>query len=173
MKRLKLLLVFIFSLILFSGCDLFGGGNDLYKDPIKVNMEIQNYGTVKLELYPNVAPITVNHFVSLVKDGFYNGLTFHRIMKNFMIQGGDPTGTGKGGISSKIKGEFLANGIENKLNHDRGVLSMARGDNDYNSASCQFFIMIKTDNSIDGHYASFGRVTSGMDIIDKIVSNTI
>lgn len=172
MKKIKLLFVFLFCALLFTGCSLFESENILYKDPIRVNIEVKDYGTMELELYPNLAPITVSNFVSLVKDGFYDGTTIHRIMPDFMIQGGDPTGTGKGSLDRKIKGEFLANGIDNDLKHERGVISMARGDYDYNSASCQFFIMQTTKSSLDGNYASFGKVIKGIEIVDEIVKNT-
>ena len=113
------------------------------------------------------APITVQNFVDLANSGFYDGLTFHRIVKGFMIQGGDPKGNGTGGSSKTIKGEFSANGVENKLSHERGVISMARSQ-DYNSASSQFFIMHADNNYLDGQYAAFGKVTDGMDVVDKI-----
>ena len=176
MKKIKILLVFLLTLIVFTACesskDYDNRQKNLYNDQIKVNMEINNYGTIELELYPNLAPITVNNFVSLVKSGFYDGLTFHRVIDGFMIQGGDPTGTGQGGLDQKIKGEFQANGITNELKHERGVISMSRAGNDYNSASCQFFIVQTTYPSLDGNYAAFGRVTKGIEVVDKIVKNT-
>ncbi len=139
-------------------------------DAVKVAMEIKDYGKITLELYPNEAPITVENFVDYVEKGFYNGLTFHRVIENFMIQGGDPSGTGYGDSSlKKIKGEFSANGVDNDLKFDRGVIGMARGD-DPNSASSQFFIMHQTTSSLDGLYAAFGKVISGMDVVDKIAS---
>lgn len=137
----------------------------------EIEIEIENYGTIKAELYGDVAPITVNNFVSLVNDGFYNGLTFHRIMDGFMIQGGDPKGNGTGGSGKNIKGEFSVNGVENKLSHTRGVISMARA-NAYDSASSQFFIMQQDNKTLDGQYAAFGKVTSGMDIVDAICADT-
>ena len=127
---------------------------------------------MELELYPNIAPITVENFVSLVRSGFYDGLTFHRIKPDYMIQGGDPTGTGSGGSSKTIKGEFLANGVDNVLKHERGVISMARLGSDYNSANSQFFIVQTTRSNFDGHYASFGKVIKGIEIVDEIVKNT-
>ena len=172
MKKRNILILFLISIFMFVGCGLFETKNNLYNDAIRVNIEIKDYGTMELELYPNIAPTTVDNFVSLVKDGFYDGLTIHRIMPDFMIQGGDPTGTGKGGLNKTIKGEFLANGYDNALKHERGVISMARSGNDYNSASCQFFIMQTTKPSIDGHYASFGKVIKGIEIVDEIVNNT-
>ena len=138
---------------------------------INVNMEIENYGTISLELYEDIAPITVENFVNLVNSGFYDGLTFHRIMDGFMIQGGDPQGDGFGGSDKTIKGEFGANGFTNPLKHERGVISMARANNP-NSASSQFFIMQKTNHSLDGYYAAFGKVTSGIEIVDKICEDT-
>lgn len=129
---------------------------------------IAEYGKLELELDADVAPITVTNFVNLVKKGFYNGLTFHRIMSGFMIQGGDPNGDGTGGSEETIKGEFKSNGVENTMSHKRGVISMARTQNDPDSASSQFFIVQADSDFLDGDYAAFGKVTSGMDIVDKI-----
>ena len=129
---------------------------------------IAEYGTLELELDADVAPITVTNFVNLAKKGFYNGLTFHRIMSGFMIQGGDPNGDGTGGSEETIKGEFKSNGIENTMSHKRGVISMARTQNDPDSASSQFFIVQADSDFLDGDYAAFGKVTAGMDIVDKI-----
>lgn len=129
---------------------------------------IAEYGKLELELDADVAPITVTNFVNLVKKGFYNGLTFHRIMSGFMIQGGDPNGDGTGGSEETIKGEFKSNGVENTMSHKRGVISMARTQNDPDSASSQFFIVQADSDFLDGDYAAFGKVTAGMDIIDKI-----
>lgn len=131
---------------------------------------VANYGTIELRLNADVAPITVSNFAQLVNDKFYDGLTFHRIIKDFMVQGGDPNGDGSGGSPRKIKGEFAANGIKNPLKHERGVISMARA-NDNNSASSQFFIMHKTTESLDGNYAAFGKVTSGLEVIDALAEN--
>lgn len=135
----------------------------------KVNAEIvvKDYGTIKLELDADVAPITVTNFVELAKNGFYDNLTFHRIIKGFMIQGGDPEGNGIGGSGKNIKGEFKNNGVNNTIPHNRGVISMARSQ-DYNSASSQFFIVQEDSHHLDGMYAAFGHVTSGMEIVDKI-----
>lgn len=139
-------------------------------------IEVENYGTITVELYPDIAPITVKNFVNLAKKGFYNGLTFHRIMDGFMIQGGDPLGNGTGGNTDSqgnrltIKGEFTANGVNNTLSQKRGVISMARAQ-DYNSASSQFFIMHKDAAYLDGAYAAFGQVTSGMEVVDKICAD--
>ena len=129
---------------------------------------IAEYGKLELELDTDVAPITVTNFVNLVKKGFYNGLTFHRIMSGFMIQGGDPNGDGTGGSEETIKGEFKSNGVENTMSHKRGVISMARTQNDPDSASSQFFIVQADSDFLDGDYAAFGKVTAGMDIVDKI-----
>lgn len=129
---------------------------------------IAEYGKLELELDADVAPIMVTNFVNLAKKGFYNGLTFHRIMSGFMIQGGDPNGDGTGGSEETIKGEFKSNGIENTMSHKRGVISMARTQNDPDSASSQFFIVQADSDFLDGDYAAFGKVTAGMDIVDKI-----
>ncbi len=132
-----------------------------------VVIELENGKKIKLELYADKAPITVENFLKLVGEGFYDGLIFHRVIKDFMIQGGDPTGTGMGGAKDKIKGEFLMNGVANDLRHERGVISMARAQNP-NSASSQFFIVHKDSFFLDGQYAAFGRVTEGMDAVDEI-----
>ncbi|KMJ56199.1 peptidylprolyl isomerase [Bacillus sp. LL01] len=134
-----------------------------------VTMEMENGGEVLIELYPDVAPKTVGNFVSLVEEGFYDGLTFHRVIPGFMIQGGDPDGNGTGGPGYSIEGEFSSNGFENNLKHDRGVISMARSQ-DPNSGGSQFFIMVADTPSLDGEYASFGKVIKGMDVVDKIVT---
>ena len=136
-----------------------------------IEIEIANYGTIKAELYADVAPLTVTNFVKLAKEGFYDGLTFHRIISGFMIQGGDPLGNGTGGSDQKIKGEFAANGVSNPLKHTRGVLSMARSMA-YDSASSQFFIMHQDYPSLDGQYAAFGMVTEGIEIVDQICAKT-
>ena len=132
-----------------------------------VTFEMENGDIMKAELYPEIAPITVNNFISLINKGFYDGLTFHRIIRGFMIQGGDPEGTGMGGPGYSIKGEFSYNNFKNDLKHTPGVLSMARSQ-DPNSAGSQFFIMHKDSPHLDGSYAAFGKVTSGLDIVDKI-----
>ena len=136
---------------------------------IKIRITMDNNQEIEAELYPEVAPITVENFVNLVNQHFYDGLIFHRVIKGFMIQGGDPTGTGMGGSDNKIKGEFLANGVINELKHERGVLSMARSI-DPNSASSQFFIMHEDAPHLDGQYAAFGEVISGMDVVDEIAN---
>lgn len=138
------------------------------KTPI-VTIEMEDGSKIKAELYPDTAPKTVDNFVDLIQQGFYDGLIFHRVIPDFMIQGGDPTGTGTGGSDKSIPGEFTKNGYKNDLKHTRGVLSMAR-TNDPDSATSQFFIMVKDTPSLDGQYASFGKVTEGMEAVDKIVS---
>ncbi len=159
----------------------------------KVCITVKDYGKIYVELYPDIAPETVKNFKNLVADGFYDGLTFHRVVSGFMIQGGDPKGNGSGGSDEKINGEFSLNGFKNELKHERGVISMARSGSaydkyiaagypldyfpldiqteiidSYNSASSQFFIMHETTESLDGSYAAFGKVYEGMDIVDKI-----
>ena len=138
------------------------------QDPI-VTIEMENGGLIKAELYPKVAPNSVNNFISLIKKGFYDGLIFHRVIPGFMIQGGCPQGTGIGGPGYSIKGEFAQNGFPNDLVHDRGVLSMAR-TRDPDSAGSQFFIMVDKASNLDGSYAAFGRVIEGMEVADTIVS---
>ena len=134
-----------------------------------VTIEMENGGIIKAELYPNVAPNTVNNFISLISKGFYDGTIFHRVIPGFMIQGGDPEGTGMGGPDYEIKGEFTANGFQNDLNHTRGVLSMARTTMP-DSAGSQFFIMTEDSPHLDGDYASFGMVIEGMEVADEIVN---
>lgn len=129
-------------------------------------------GVIKAELYPEIAPNTVNNFISLIQKGFYDGLTFHRVIENFMIQGGDPDGNGTGGPGYSIKGEFSQNGFENNLEHKRGVLSMARSQMP-DSAGSQFFIMHKDAPHLDGAYAAFGKVTEGLEAVDQIASTNI
>ena len=161
----KIIILFV-SLVLLTGC------GDEVQNPI-VTMEIEDYGVVTIELYPDMAPNTVANFVNLIEEGFYDGLTFHRSVPGFVLQGGDPDGNGTGGPGYTIKGEFSSNGYtKNTLSHTRGVISMARSqDND--SAGSQFFIVLddSATYSLDGLYAGFGRVTEGMDIIDEIVAN--
>ena len=134
-----------------------------------VVIEMENGGKIELELYPEVAPKTVANFTKLVSEGFYDGLIFHRVIPGFMIQGGDPQGTGMGGAKNKIVGEFKANGFNNTLKHTRGVISMARAY-DPNSASSQFFIMHANAPHLDGQYAAFGKVVSGIEVVDEIAS---
>jgi peptidyl-prolyl cis-trans isomerase B (cyclophilin B) len=172
--RGKLLLLFIVSLFLI-GCsstnDADEAGLPEYEEtdavPV-VTMTMENGGVVEIELYPNVARNTVNNFISLVQQGFYDGLTFHRVIPDFMIQGGDPQGTGIGGPGYSIFGEFQNNGYENDLAHERGVISMARSQHP-DSAGSQFFIMVAKAEHLDGDYAAFGKVKSGMEVVDEIV----
>jgi peptidyl-prolyl cis-trans isomerase B (cyclophilin B) len=164
MKRLILLAV---SLLMLCGCGSGKYGSGLHH----VEIDIQDYGTIALELDADTAPISVQNFCSLAKDGFYNGLTFHRVISGFMIQGGDPNGDGSGGSDKTITGEFSENGVENNISHVRGTISMARS-NDYNSASSQFFIVQQDSTYLDGQYAAFGHVTSGMEIVDAICADT-
>ena len=130
-------------------------------------IQVKDYGTITVELDADTAPITVTNFVNLAKDGFYDNLTFHRIMDGFMIQGGDPNGDGTGGADQTIKGEFSSNGVENEISHTRGTISMARAQ-DPDSASSQFFIVQEDSDYLEGNYAAFGHVTSGMEIVDQI-----
>ena len=194
MKNVKNIIWIIVLLVVIA---LVGGlGYGYYKkstvkieNPI-VTMEVENFGTIKLELYPELAPQTVANFVTLANRGFYDGLKFHRIVKDFMIQGGDKKGTGQGSATLAdlveggedkeytIKGEFISNGVDNKLKFDEGVIGMARSDytqyssslkdESYNSGSSQFFIMTKDNVSLNGHYTSFGKVIEGMDVVHKI-----
>ena len=170
MKRIVLVLI---MLLIVTGCSLKGmfirenEKIEYLSGKHNIEMKVKDYGIIKLELDADTAPITVTNFISLVNDKFYDGLTFHRIMEGFMIQGGDPDANGTGGSEKEIKGEFIANGIPNDILHKRGVISMARA-NDYDSASSQFFIMHKDNESLDNYYAAFGHVTSGMEVVDKI-----
>jgi peptidyl-prolyl cis-trans isomerase B (cyclophilin B) len=136
-----------------------------------VRIEMENGDVMRAELYPEIAPETVKNFIDLVEKGFYDGTIFHRVIPGFMIQGGDPTGTGTGGPGHSIKGEFSTNGFENKLEHDRGVLSMARSTHP-DSAGSQFFIMAAKSPHLDGQYAAFGKVIEGLETVDKIVSTS-
>ena len=162
-KMLKI--VFALSLV-FVMTFSFAACSD--KENYTAVIDIENYGKITLTLDADAAPKTVDNFVKLAKSGFYDGLTFHRIMEGFMMQGGDPEGTGMGGSDENIVGEFSANGYENSISHIRGTVSMARNGYDYNSASSQFFIVHKDSTFLDGQYAAFGRVTDGMDVVDKV-----
>jgi len=141
------------------------------KKPV-ITITMESGDTMTAELYPEIAPITVENFLKLVNEGFYDGLIFHRVIKGFMIQGGDPQGAGFGGPGYGIKGEFSENGIENNLKHTAGVLSMARSS-DPDSAGSQFFIMHKDSKHLDGSYAGFGKIISGMDVVDKIAETAV
>ena len=139
------------------------------KKTIEAVIEMELGGEIKLELYPELAPITVQNFVDLANKKFYDGLIFHRVISGFMIQGGDPTGTGMGGPGYTIKGEFTSNGVRNPISHERGVISMARSQSP-NSAGSQFFIMHAAARYLDGQYAAFGKVIEGIDVVDRIAS---
>ena len=166
-KMLKI--VFALSLV-FVMTFSFAACSD--KENYTAVIDIENYGKITLTLDADAAPKTVDNFVKLAKSGFYDGLTFHRIMEGFMMQGGDPEGTGMGGSDENIVGEFSANGYENSISHIRGTVSMARNGYDYNSASSQFFIVHKDSTFLDGQYAAFGRVTDGMDVVDKVCEDS-
>lgn len=152
-------LLMVFMLTMITGC----GEKFYYAD-----ITVEDYGTITVYLDGKAAPKTVDNFVDLAESGFYDGLTFHRIMEGFMIQGGDPNGNGTGGSEKTIVGEFSANGHQNNLSHTRGVISMARSSMSYDSASSQFFIVHQDCTQLDGQYAAFGYVTSGMDVVDQI-----
>lgn len=166
MKKILSLLTAMLLLFL-SAC----GETSYQKGLHHAEIDIENYGTITLELDADTAPISVENFCTLAKDGFYDGLTFHRIISGFMIQGGDPNGDGSGGADATIKGEFSANGVENNISHVRGTVSMARS-NELNSASSQFFIVHEDSLFLDGQYAAFGHVTSGMEVVDAICADT-
>ncbi|MBR6790346.1 MAG: peptidylprolyl isomerase [Oscillospiraceae bacterium] len=166
-KRNKLIALVTAAVIIVAG--VIGGllYMDRQKDLVKAEIEIADYGTISVTLDKSVAPITVDNFVKLANEGFYDGLTFHRIIAGFMMQGGCPNGNGTGGSEEKIVGEFFYNGYPNDLSHKRGVISMARS-NDNNSASSQFFIMHQDYPALDGQYAAFGWVTDGIEIVDAV-----
>lgn len=170
MIELKRIILLIILCLFIGGCKLFIRPNihEVYLEgKHNIEIKIKDYGVITAELDASVAPITVTNFVNLVNEKFYDGLTFHRIMEGFMMQGGDPDGDGFGGSDKTIKGEFSANGVKNSISHTRGTISMARSD-DYNSASSQFFIMHEDNQGLDGLYAAFGHVTSGMEVVDKV-----
>ena len=161
--------IIILGLVIFFVVGLNWPTNDkTLNGKYNVLMNIKDYGEIKLELDADIAPITVTNFIELVNEKFYDGLTFHRVIDGFMIQGGDPDGDGTGGSKETIKGEFSSNGVTNNLSHERGVISMARS-NDMDSASSQFFIMHEDNINLDGKYAAFGKVTSGIEVVDKVV----
>ncbi len=164
-KQIMCLLLAALFLLGLTACAGKNSGNN--GDPIMVEITMRDGGVIKLELYPDIAPITVENFTKLAGEGFYDGLIFHRVINGFMIQGGDPEGTGMGGSGTNIKGEFAVNGVANNISHVRGVISMARSRS-YNSASSQFFIVHKDATYLDGQYAAFGRVVEGMDVVDAI-----
>ncbi|MBQ9662100.1 MAG: peptidylprolyl isomerase [Oscillospiraceae bacterium] len=169
MKKVLMIMTALLALVLLCGC----GSKQAVEPGQKLRhaeITIKDYGTIKVELDEGVAPITVANFIKLANDGFYNGLTFHRIIDGFMIQGGDPEGTGFGGSGKTIKGEFKQNGVENPISHVKGVISMARSD-PFDSASSQFFITVADSTFLDGNYAAFGHVTEGMEIADQIAKD--
>lgn len=179
MKKFYMLLFAMMVVLMLAACgsestnDTAQEGNmdytaDITENPI-VTITMENDEKIVMELEPKTAPNTVANFISLVEEGFYDGLIFHRVIPGFMVQGGDPDGTGMGGPNYSIKGEFTSNGFDNSLTHERGVLSMARtGQPD--SAGSQFFIMVEQASHLDGKYAAFGKVIEGMDVVDKIVA---
>jgi peptidyl-prolyl cis-trans isomerase B (cyclophilin B) len=176
MKKILSIIAIIFLGICLTGCKVKDGK---IKGLHHIEIDVKDYGVIKVELNADEAPITVANFIDLAKKGFYDGLTFHRIIDGFMIQGGDPTGTGNGGSDKNIKGEFESNGVSNNIKHLRGVISMARAgsipdtDETRNSASSQFFICQVDSPHLDGEYAAFGKVTEGMEIVDKIAKDAI
>lgn len=161
-KILALSLCALLALFCLAGCNSSQGIGTHHAE-----ITVKDMGVITVELDGDTAPITVQNFIDLANEGFYDGLTFHRIIDGFMIQGGDPKGDGSGGTDQNIKGEFSENGVKNDISHVRGTVSMARS-NDYNSASSQFFIVQSDSTFLDGQYAGFGHVTSGMDIVDQI-----
>lgn len=168
MKRNILSLILVIIIITITGCGGRGGALKMGQNPI-VTIEMENGDIIKAELYPQIAPNTVNNFISLINKGFYNGVIFHRVIPGFMIQGGDPNGTGMGGPGYGIKGEFTSNGFTNDLKHTKGVLSMARSQSK-DSGGSQFFLMVADAPHLDGQYAGFGKVIEGIENADKIVS---
>lgn len=186
-KKYLILITLVMSSLILAGCGNSKNGNkeeintpaatseskDAELSKTSENLPVatiivDGYGSIEVELYPEIAPNTVNNFINLANKGFYNNLKFHRIIKNFMIQGGDPKGDGTGGPGYSIEGEFTSNGFANSLKHTKGVISMARIENDPNSAGSQFFIMSKDSEQLNGEYAAFGKVISGLDVVDKI-----
>ena len=170
-KMIIVEVIVVLVLLAVAAVFLMNGSKDASAATDYVQIDIADYGTITAELYGNTAPVTVKNFMKLADEGFYDGLTFHRIISGFMIQGGDPLGNGMGGSGENIKGEFLLNGVKNDITHERGVLSMARSQL-YDSASSQFFIMHADADYLDGQYAAFGRVLSGMEVVDAICEKT-
>lgn len=194
MKNKKLLMIFpiILIMLIITGCKSENAQTTIKEDLLNINykedtnelelpqyetqnpvvaMYIENYGSIVMELYPDIAPNTVANFISLVKKGFYDNNTFHRLVPGFVLQGGDPTGTGTGGPGYTIKGEFSANGYENNLKHEKGIVSMARTSDSNDTAGSQFFIMLDKSEYLDGQYAAFGKIIDGWSNIEKIVAN--
>ena len=166
-KRIVCFALAVLCLLGLSACANTNSGNN--GEPIMVEITMRDGGVIKLELYPDMAPITVENFTKLAGEGFYDGLIFHRVINGFMNHAGDPEGTGMGGSGENIKGEFAINGVANDISHVRGVISMARSRS-YNSASSQFFIVHQDATYLDGQYAAFGRVIEGMDVVDAIAA---
>lgn len=166
------MMITLLSICMLTGCkeEEQNMSENLLSGKHYVEIEVADYGTIKVELDADTAPVTVTNFIQLAEDGFYDGLTFHRIIDGFMIQGGDPKGNGTGGAEHQIKGEFADNDVENNISHVRGTISMARSQ-DYNSASSQFFIVHEDSTYLDGAYAAFGHVTEGMDVVDAIAAD--
>lgn len=194
MKNKKLLMIFpiILIMLIITGCKSENAQTTIKEDLLNINykedtnelelpqyetqnpvvaMYIENYGSIVMELYPDIAPNTVANFISLVKKGFYDNNTFHRLVPGFVLQGGDPTGTGTGGPGYTIKGEFSANGYENNLKHEKGIVSMARTSASNDTAGSQFFIMLDKSEYLEGQYAAFGKIIDGWSNIEKIVTN--
>ncbi len=170
MKQITILLIsLLMALVVMSGCGNDEQETEVGGEIINAVITMESGDTIALELYPDIAPVTVENFVKLCNEGFYDGLTFHRIIPGFMIQGGDPEGTGMGGPGYGIKGEFASNGVENNLKHTRGVISMARSQLP-DSAGSQFFIMHADAPRLDGSYAAFGKVTEGLEVVDKLAN---
>ena len=170
MKRITKIILIVLIAIMISSCGK-ERNDDYLTGKVNAVIDVKDYGEIRVELDANVAPITVTNFVKLAKSKFYDGLTFHRIIEGFMIQGGDPSADGTGGSDENIKGEFEANGVKNNISHVRGVISMARAGYSYDSASSQFFIVHEDSTYLDGQYAAFGHVTDGMDVVDKIATD--
>ena len=168
-KKIFSLGLLAFTLIVSSCSSTAPISSTLDSSLIKIEISFKDYGLVEAELYPAIAPITVTNFVKLIESKFYDGLTIHRVIKGFVIQGGDPNGDGTGGSKDTILGEFLANGFDNTLKHEPGVLSMARSER-YNSASSQFFIVHEEASFLNNFYAAFGKVTQGLEVIDTIAN---
>ncbi len=163
MKKIFALMLTFVCLAALAACGTASSSGE----PVTIEISIKDYGVITAELYPDKAPKTVENFVKLTNEGFYDGLTFHRIMEGFMMQGGDPEGTGMGGSDKTVKGEFASNGVANDLSHVRGTLSMARSQKP-DSASSQFFICHADSTSLDGQYAAFGSVVSGIEVVDAV-----
>lgn len=177
MKKVSVILLAVVMVLSLFACKKSDNTSDVQQNNTETQLagkhhvviSVRDYGDIKVELDADAAPITVTNFIKLANEGFYDGLTFHRIISGFMIQGGDPSGDGTGGSDTKIKGEFADNGVTNNLSHKRGAISMARSSSN-NSASSQFFIVHKDSTYLDGKYACFGYVTDGMEVVDKICS---